>query len=91
MIQKFQIKTVKDVEAFLHYVLLPEPEGLGLAWTFHPDDDFSSYGKPDKDEALFSDEEAEQLNQTIDKCFEVCEKQHKDIYNLSMEIALNEC
>lgn len=87
----FKINTMEDVDRFLHYVMLPEPEGLGLQWDFHPDDDFTSYGRPDADLPRFSEEEGEQLNLLIDRCFEICDKYHKDIYHLALEIQRNEC
>lgn len=76
-----KVKNIEDVQAFLHYVIVD----LGLGWDFHPDDDFSAYGKPDKDEPRFSDEESDELNELIDRCFEVCAKQHKDIYKLTLD------
>lgn len=84
MIETKKIRTAEDINALLRYVIFD----LGLGWDFHPDDDFSAYGKPDKDEARFSDEESELLNQQIDRCFEVAEKIHKDIYKLTLDLQL---
>lgn len=84
MIEKRQIRTVADVEAFLRYAI----GELGIGWEFHPDNDFSSYGKPDKDEALLSEEDADKLNEMIDRCFEVCDKQHKDIYHIALQLQI---
>jgi len=80
--QSFKICNVADVELFLRYVMVD----LGLGWDFHPDDDFSAYGKPDADEPRFTDEESDELNEQIDKCFEICAKQHKDIYKLTLDM-----
>lgn len=79
-----KIRTAEEINAFLRYVIFD----LGLGWDFHPDDDFSAYGKPDADEPRFTDEESEQLNQMIDRCFEVAEKIHKDIYKLTLDLQL---
>lgn len=84
MIQAMKIHTVADIDGFLRYVIFD----LGLGWDFHPDDDFSAYGKPDKDEARFTDEDSEELNRLIDRCFEVAEKCHKDIYKLTLDLQL---
>lgn len=78
---RFRIKNIEDVQAFLAYVM----SDCGLAWDFHPDNDFSAYSKPDADEPLFTEEEADILNLAIDECFAVCEKMHKDIYKLTMD------
>lgn len=75
------INTMKDVEEFLRYVMVD----LGLGWDFHPDDDFAKYTKEDGT-PRFSAAEAEQLNNAIDRCFEVGEKYHQDIYHHALQI-----
>lgn len=75
---KYRIDIVDDVTEFLHHVILSpdQKEGaLGLGWNFHPDDD------------LHDDE----LNAALDRCFEVCDKFHKDIYKLTLDILKKEC
>jgi len=76
-----KINTMEDVEKFLRYVMVD----LGLGWSFHPDDDFSKYTKEDGT-PTFSATDAQQLNETIDRCFEICDKYHKDIYHLGLQI-----
>lgn len=76
-----KINTMEDVEKFLRYVMIE----LGLGWSFHPDDDFAKYTKEDGS-PCFSADEAEQLNDAIDRCFEVCEKYHQDIYHHALQI-----
>jgi len=72
---------MEDVEKFLRYVMVD----LGLGWSFHPDDDFCKYTKEDGS-PTFSAADAQQLNETIDRCFEICDKYHKDIYHLGLQI-----
>jgi len=91
MVKSFKINTIADVQEFLRYAMLPDPQGLGIGWDFHHDNDFTSYGKPDADEALLSEEDGEALNLVIDRCFEICDKLHKDIYKLTLDIQINEC
>jgi len=79
--ETMKIHTTADVEKFLRYVMID----LQLGWNFHPDDDFHKYTQEDGS-PLFSDSDAQQLNETIDRCFEVCDKYHVDIYHLALQI-----
>lgn len=79
-----EIRTAADVQQFLRYVIVD----LDLGWDFHPDDDFSAYGKKDADEPRFSEEESEHLNELIDRAMEIAQKCHKDIYKLTLDIQL---
>lgn len=75
---KFRIDTIEDVtEFFRHIVLSPEEKegALGMGWNFHPDDDLQD----------------EELNAALDRCFEVCEKFHKDIYKIGLDLLKLEC
>lgn len=75
---KIRIDKIDDVTEFLrHIVLTPEQKegALGMGWNFHPDDDLQD----------------EELNASLDRCFEVCEKFHKDIYKLTLDILKAEC
>ena len=76
-----KINTMEDVVKFLRYVMIE----LGLGWSFHPDDDFAKYTKEDGS-PRFSADEAEQLNNAIDCCFEIGEKYHQDIYHNALQI-----
>lgn len=58
---------------------------LGLGWDFHPDDDFAKYTKEDGS-VRFSAAEAEQLNNAIDRCFEIGDKYNQDIYHHALQI-----
>lgn len=75
---KFRIDTIQDVTEFLRHVILsPEKrEGaLGLGWDFNPDDDLQD----------------DELNAALDRCFEVCDKYHKDIYKMWLDLLKTEC
>lgn len=80
-LDKLKVKNIEDVQVFLTYVVVE----LGLGWDFHPDDDFAAFVKPGTNEPMFSPEDADELNELIDKCFEICAKQHKDIYHLTLQ------
>lgn len=86
-LQKFSIKNFDDVTAFLRYVIVD----LGLGFDFHPDDDFRMYVSTDHEDSL-TEEEAEQLNVRLDDCFAMCERVHKNIYDvtLKMQISIDE-
>ncbi len=70
------INTIEDVELFASQLV--NDENL----SFHPDDDFSDYINMETKERLYSDEEAVNLNQLMEKCFNVCEQNYTDIYEL---------
>ena len=84
MIRKFKINATKDVENFLHYLV--NPQGLNLGMSIHPDDAFEDYIHNGK--RVFSDEEATILNQTMIECFNVCERNSVDIYEIAYKYAI---
>lgn len=61
-----------------------------LNLNFHPDTDFHEYFTNDDSSSIdtpaFTSEEAEELQKSLDECFEVCDVEGVDIY----ELALNE-
>jgi len=79
--ERKKINTMEDVEKFLRYVMVD----LRLGWSFHPDDDFSKY-ETEKGDKLFPENEGRVLNEAIDRCFEICDKYHVDIYHLALQI-----
>ena len=81
VIPNFKVKNVEGVVAFLKYVVVD----LNLGWDFHPDDDFAAFVDQETGKPLFSEEDADELNELIDKCFDICAKQHKDIYHLTLQ------
>ena len=84
MIREFKINNTKDVENFLHYLV--NPQGLNLGMGFHPDDAFEDYIH--NGERVFSDEEATILNQTMVECFNACERNSVDIYEIAYKYAI---
>jgi hypothetical protein len=77
--EQISIDTIEDVRSF--FQLLYDKYDLN----FHPDDPFADYVNQ-KGERLFSDEEASQLDQVMEKCFEVCETVNVDIYQIGLEV-----
>lgn len=72
----FNINNIDDVRAFAKHLTFIE----GVA--FHCDDDFNDYINSETKEATYTQEEAELRNVTMQKCFEVCEKEGVEIYDL---------
>lgn len=77
-------KNIEDVEEFFDALC-----GL-MSW--HPDDSFDQYVynadyKPTMtadERRIFSDQQAEALDKIMAKCFEICDKAGKEIYELGM-------
>ena len=78
-----KIQTLDDVKAFAKQLIA---EGLN----FHPDDDFNDYVNLENNLPLYSNEEASIRNELMNKCFEVCELEGIDIYDLMLEVTLTE-
>lgn len=75
------IKTGIDLRAFLTELI------CYLGWAFHPDNPMSDYVRRDTGVPSYSSEEAERLDNLMDKAFDFCEQRGIDIYELSMEIS----
>jgi len=71
-----KINTIEDVKLFAFQLV--NNENL----SFHPDDDFKDYIDTVTGLPVFSKEEAERLNQLMDCCFDICERNGADIYDL---------
>lgn len=78
-----QIQTSEDVKAFAKQLIA---EGV----SFHPDDDFNDYVNFKEDKPCYSKQEADLRNELMNNCFEVCEKEGVDIYDLTLEVTLIE-
>lgn len=76
------IKTLADVSLFAKQLV---DEGIN----FNPDDDFNDYVNQ-SGEPCFSQEEAVKRNKLMDQCFEVCEREGKDIYSIMGDVFLME-
>jgi hypothetical protein len=69
------INCIKDAENFLQFLY----DEYDLA--FHPDDPFDQYIDRTGNR-LFTDEQASYLDMVMKKCFEVCEQNGTDIYEV---------
>ncbi|WP_291128068.1 hypothetical protein [Flavobacterium sp. UBA7682] len=78
--EKFRIETVEDVKAFFE-ILHTKYE---LA--FHPDDSFEDYVNIENGAPTFTNDEAIYLNEVMNQCFEVCEKNDVEIYDIGMQL-----
>jgi hypothetical protein len=78
-----KIETVEDVKSFAKQLIA---EGV----SFHPDDDFNDYVNFEENRPTYTKEEAEIRNDLMNRCFEVCEKERVDIYEIMLEVTLIE-
>ena len=78
-----KIETSEDVKAFAKQLIA---EGV----SFHPDDDFNDYVNFKENKPTYTKEEADFRNGLMNKCFEVCEKEGVDIYDVMHEVSLIE-
>ena len=78
-----KIETTDDVKAFAKQLIT---EGV----SFHPDDDFNDYINLKENKSSYTKEEANLRNELMSNCFEVCEKEGVDIYDVMLEVTLIE-
>lgn len=57
-----------------------------LSLYFHPNDNFADYTIKGTKKPLFTEEEAKKHNALMSKCFEVCEKNKVDIYQIGLSV-----
>jgi hypothetical protein len=74
-----EIKTPENVKSYFQTLV----DDLGLY--FHPNDNFADYTIKGTKKPLFTEEEAKKHNALMSKCFEVCEKNKIDIYQIGLE------
>ncbi len=74
-----KIKTINDVKAFATHLVQVEK------LSFHPDDDFKDYIACGK-KPIYSEQEAELRNKLMNECFEVCDKNNVEIYEILLPI-----
>lgn len=74
------IASIDEVKAFASYLV----NDLGVS--IHPDNDFAEYVCYKTGERTFTDEEAAIGNRLMEECFEVCEKNGVDIYELLLPV-----
>lgn len=80
---KQSIQTTSDVEHFFKYLI--ERESLNL----HPDEDFKNYINLDTHLPTYSPEEAEFRNKLMEACFEICDEEEADIYQIGFQFLLD--
>jgi len=74
-----EILTIEDVKQFAKQLIV---EGL----SFHPDDDFNDYINFSINEPSYKTEEADLRNELMNQCFEICENEGVDIYEIMLEV-----
>lgn len=74
---------LEDVAAFAKQII---EEGV----SFHPDDDFDEYINFKTNEPCYSKIEAKKRNRLMNECFEICDKEGADIYEIMLEVTLKE-
>lgn len=75
------IQNLEDVRDFFESLIA---EGTA----FHPDEDFEEYIINETGEPAYSESVAKHYNNLMAQCFDICEKEKADIYDISMEIFL---
>ena len=77
--EDYNIETLDDVQNFAKYLY----NERGVA--FHPDDDFAEYENIETHEPTFTAQEVSLFNRLMEQCFDVCERNNKDIYDVMIE------
>ncbi len=80
-ITKEHITSEDDVRAFIWSMFHT------LKLNFHPDTDFKDYIKYSNKRRVFTNEEVEELRNSLMECFKVCHKNKVDIYELCLIIS----
>lgn len=79
-----KIQTTSDVEKFINCLILEEN------LNFHPDEDFRNYIHLDTGLPSYSIQEAILRNKLLSDCFQICEKEGVDIYQIGHETLLKQ-
>ena len=78
-----QIQTIDDVKSFAKQII---SEGV----SFHPDDDFNEYVNLADNKLCYSKQDADLRNELMSECFEACNNEGIDIYDVMLEVTLIE-
>jgi hypothetical protein len=70
---------MQDVETFIEEVAQEIDD-------FHPLNDFANYVYPCTHMRRYTEEEAEQRNQRLERCFDVCAKHKPDFFTYLMQL-----
>lgn len=71
-----QITNVEDVTIFAKHLI--QVEKLSV----HPDDDFNDYTTYETSLPFYTEKEGELRNQLMNQCFDVCEQNNIEIYEI---------
>ena len=71
-----QITNVEDVANFAQHLIHVEKLSV------HPDDDFTAYTNFETRLPFYTEKEAEDRNQLMNQCFDVCEQNNIEIYEI---------
>lgn len=78
-----EIKSIEDVRTFFNQLHQEE-------LNFHPDEDFCNYVNVKTAEPPYSSEEIALRNNLLDQCFEICEKEDTDIYEVAVDVFMKD-
>ena len=78
--KSYCVNSIDDIKYFFQdiHVLYP--------FEWHPDDDFHFFMKQDDETRAFTDEEAEYLNKTMVECFQYCDNNDLDVYEIAGQV-----
>jgi hypothetical protein len=71
---------IEEVKDFFRYLVNDRKVAI------HPDDNFRDYINTETQKPAFTDYEANLFNAMMDDCFEVCQDEEKDIYEIAYHI-----
>ncbi len=78
-----EIKTIEDVQTFFKDLLAED-------LNFHPDDNFADYINHETKQPSYTEKEAADRNRLLTQAFEVCERVGEDIYDVCIEIFMQD-
>lgn len=79
-IKKFNIESVADVKEFFTWLAAND-------MLIHPDDEFAWFldFADEENPSVITAEQAKELDDTMGKCFDVCEDSDTDIYDIALQ------
>ena len=80
--KQYSISTIDDIKQFFKDVHVLYP----LEW--HPDDDFHFFMKQDEVSKAFTEGEAEYLNRIMTECFQYCDDNDLDVYEIASQVQI---
>jgi hypothetical protein len=78
-----EINSLNDVKSFAKSIL---EEGVNI----HPDDDFASIVNIKTKRQTYTSDEAKERNAVMERCFDFCEENNFDLYDVMQEVHLKE-